>query len=619
MQFGDEFFANGHPVLTGHVKETPTLAALADGGFAMAWVSDGQDGDLHGIYGQLFNADGTLQGTEFRMNSTTHSRQQNPKITGLADGGFVVSWDTDSSPTTGGHEILAQRFHADGKPNGGEFSVGDTNYELLVSAKFQKDQTIEALNDGGFVIAWESEELSFTGVQGSLKAVYEKTQIRGQIYNADGEKQGSEFFIETEADYDQIDPSIAVLKNGEFVVGYSTLKDGEAGEATYGQRFDSSGKTVGDRFQPSAGIGHSSPTVAGLNNGGFIFVWQYYNTFGGVADYNIMGRLYSASGKTQGDEFIISQQSDSQQVNPEVILLNNGDFAVVYQAGNAVGTNNLTIAKIFDQNGNAKSDELVVSDVKLNDQLAPTIAAFGDDGFVSAWQFGQFLSGEPVIIGRIYDGDGTHGAANKNIGSKDITGTGDADEIMQLFGNVTLKGKAGHDKIMAFRGVNELDGGADNDFLIGGIKGDTLKGGDGNDVLIGDGSAVRGGSDKLIGGKGNDGLMGGQGADVFVFKTNDGDDFIASYLTNYVQTQGDGYYVRESNAAILNGFQYRSADFEIGIDKIELQGFSGVNAGNVMDFIKDGDRGAVFNAEGTEISIYDILTSQLSADDFLFV
>jgi Ca2+-binding RTX toxin-like protein len=116
------------------------------------------------------------------------------------------------------------------------------------------------------------------------------------------------------------------------------------------------------------------------------------------------------------------------------------------------------------------------------------------------------------------------------------------------------------------------------------------------------------GSDQITGGAGNDTLMGGGGADTFIFHTDAGDDVIGDFATAEVTfTSGAGYQVSTL-----------SADFETGIDQIQLMAFGTVNASNVMSAISDTAQGARFDAEGTRILFHGISSSQLSADDFIF-
>lgn len=165
------------------------------------------------------------------------------------------------------------------------------------------------------------------------------------------------------------------------------------------------------------------------------------------------------------------------------------------------------------------------------------------------------------------------------------------------------------DSFTLLSGINSLQLNSGSDFGIGGFQADNLSGGAGNDVLRGDASAFLGGSDVLDGGADNDFLMGGRGADTFIFDTNDGVDIIAAFD------------VADMDFSLLSGYTATATgtDFQSGVDHIQLSGFSTVDASNVMSSVTDGADGAVFSAEGTSITFYDVAANQLTADDFIFV
>ncbi|MDA9990415.1 M10 family metallopeptidase C-terminal domain-containing protein, partial [Paracoccaceae bacterium] len=86
----DEFQINTH---TASYKGTPSVTGLADGGFVVTWFSYGQDGDGNGIYGQRYDGNGVAAvDAEFQINTHTANNQGSPSVTSLADGGFVVTW-----------------------------------------------------------------------------------------------------------------------------------------------------------------------------------------------------------------------------------------------------------------------------------------------------------------------------------------------------------------------------------------------------------------------------------------------------------------------------------------------------------------------------------------------
>lgn len=219
-----------------------------------------------------------------------------------------------------------------------------------------------------------------------------------------------------------------------------------------------------------------------------------------------------------------------------------------------------------------------------------------------------------------YDGDARSLIENANGGSGDDTlrgnsadnrldGRGGSDDIFAGLGNNEGIGGGGNDDITFLSGAGDLRGDAGNDILAGGFQADKLSGGAGNDAITGDLSKNFGGSDVIEGGAGNDYLQGGLGADSFVFNPNAGSDVIGSFEQSDI--------TRASNGVIT--VNVTGADFETGIDMIRLTGFSGVNSSNVMNFVSQGSDGAIFSAEGTNITFFGVDASALSADDFAFV
>jgi hypothetical protein len=198
---------------------------------------------------------------------------------------------------------------------------------------------------------------------------------------------------------------------------------------------------------------------------------------------------------------------------------------------------------------------------------------------------------------------------NSGAGSDIVNANLGNDLVIDGLGNNNLNGEGGADAIIALSGLNTLTGGDGSDYLAGGFQADNLNGGAGNDVLRGDAGGFLGGSDILVGGADDDFLMGGRGADTFVFNTNDGSDVIAAFDVADI-----GFGPLSGYTATATG-----ADFQSGVDHIQLAGFSTVDVSNVMSWVTDGADGAVFSAEGTSITFYDVAANQLTTDDFIIV
>lgn len=143
---GGEFRIN---TTTEGGQRQPAVAVLAGGGFAVTWSGNGsQDGsDGEDIWIQRYDSTGVKAGVETRVNTAAANAQNCPAIAGLEDGGYVVTWQTSDSD---GYGIHAQRFDSSGHAIGAEFAVNTTTLHD------QNQPKVVGLADGGWVIAWQS-------------------------------------------------------------------------------------------------------------------------------------------------------------------------------------------------------------------------------------------------------------------------------------------------------------------------------------------------------------------------------------------------------------------------------------------------------------------------------
>jgi uncharacterized protein YheU (UPF0270 family) len=190
---------------------SPTIVGLDTGGFVVTATHI-----LDGILGQVFDASGVRDGADFRVNTTTANEQIDSAITAFSDGSFLVTWQSNLQD---GSEwgIFAQRYDASGASVGGEFQVNSTSLDA------QTDPTITSLNNGSFVVVWQSDNQD-----GSDQGVF------GQRYNANGTTKGNEFRINTETLAKQNDPNITSLADGGYVVVWTSADQDGDGKGVYG-------------------------------------------------------------------------------------------------------------------------------------------------------------------------------------------------------------------------------------------------------------------------------------------------------------------------------------------------------------------------------------------------
>ena len=133
------------------------VAVLAGGRHVVAWPrANSNDFD---IVAQLFDAELRPIGEAFTVHSSSTNTQHQPTIAALPDGGFVVAWagygflGEDPPDNTNGIDffgIWARRFSADGVPVGEQFRI-DTQIDYE-----EGSPSVAADSKGRFAIAWQS-------------------------------------------------------------------------------------------------------------------------------------------------------------------------------------------------------------------------------------------------------------------------------------------------------------------------------------------------------------------------------------------------------------------------------------------------------------------------------
>ncbi|MEM1315862.1 MAG: calcium-binding protein [Pseudomonadota bacterium] len=149
-------------------------------------------------------------------------------------------------------------------------------------------------------------------------------------------------------------------------------------------------------------------------------------------------------------------------------------------------------------------------------------------------------------------------------GEDRLFGGDQADLLRGGEGDDELRGDGGPDSLFGDAGDDALFGGGGDDLLFGGDGADALKGARGDDSL--DGGAGR---DRLFGGDGRDTLRAGETAEGDRLVGGDGRDLLIASGGDAALTGGGMQDVFRIEG-VGGAFQVRIADFESGLDALEL-------------------------------------------------
>jgi Ca2+-binding RTX toxin-like protein len=562
IKWGSEFLVS-LDTTTGQYSN-PSVASLSNGRFVVTWCSDSliADSSSGGIYGQLFNADGSALGSAFLVNTTTTRNQDSPAVTVLPDGRFVVAWDDDSRTggDTLGSAIRAQVFGFDGSKSGSELLVNST------TTNDQDTPAIATLSDGRFVVTWATNSVA-VGPQG----------FSAQIFNADGSRSGTEFSVGGFSGT----PTISALSNGRFVVA-GTGWGGSYGDssltAVIAQVFNANGSTSGSGFLVNTTTFDDQirPVLTSLSDGRFVASWvDDSNTGPGDTSLSaIRAQIFNVDGSKSGTEFVVNTSSTSIQEDPTITALRDGRFVVAWEDWH----NSDIRAQVFDANGSRSGAEFVVPSVAGSGHN-PVLSMLADGRFVAVWEGWMPTGGNNGVSGvvaQIFDPRVSAVNLSGTPGDDQYVGSDFSDTLIGGAGNDVMGGGGGQDNIDGGDGVDRveyvdkalgvnvtLNGANWSSVTVGGVIEDSIRnfenirGGSGNDVLVGDAQSnkFRGGAgqDYLYGRDGNDELLGEGGVDVI--QGEGGDDLLygGSELDYLFGGAGNDTLYGEAGVDVLQG------------------------------------------------------------------
>ncbi|MDN3506104.1 MAG: hypothetical protein P0S96_02630 [Simkaniaceae bacterium] len=367
VPIGDEFQVN--TFATGS-QFRPSAATLNNGMFVVTWVSDGQDGDAGGIFGQLFDTSGTKVGDEFQVNTNAANVQDFPSVTGLTNGNIVVTWSSINGDGSG-YGVVGQVLDSTGSKIGGEFPVNTNTFAS------QWKSSVTSTSNGGFAIAWQSDQ----GQDGDGAGIY------GQLFDASGAKINGEFQANTYSSGHQIVPKIATLSDGRLVILWEgDDKISPTYSTIYGQLFTPNATKIGNEFKVSSvsgGLYESDPSVTSLNSG---FVADWTSTGRDGDQHGIFGQLFNASGAKAGVDYPVNTFTTSRQYRSSTASSDSGRLATAWTSLTQDGDGAGVYGQFFDPTGAKAGNEFQANAYTTSSQTNPSVVFLDSNRIVVAWK-----------------------------------------------------------------------------------------------------------------------------------------------------------------------------------------------------------------------------------------
>jgi Ca2+-binding RTX toxin-like protein len=453
--------------VTANDQLEPTVTALSDGGWIVAWTALEYTGTGSNLYQQRYDAQGNALGGQTIVNATAAGDQKEAVVTALPDGGWLVTWHSRGQDAADTWGIYQQRYDANGEP---QFLDGSGNpQDRLINTIVAGDQqyasvaTIPLDDDGtggGWVVTWQGQHPT-TG----------SSEIYQQVYAADGAAIGPERQVNTIAVNSDLAPSVTMLADNGWVVtwhsgqylrqqrytetgtpfgaemvggiidlfgtcstmalpdgGWVVTWDGRSDgwlKGIHQQRYAQNGTPIGDvtRVNTTTAGHQSNATATAFADGSWIVTWQSELQDG--SGYGIYQQRYSAAGTPLGGEILVTVRTAGDQANPQVTALADGSWLVAYTSYSLGGNADIFVRHFTPTAGETLTND---SDIATGTEASETL----------------FVTPTTLNAGdRISGNGGVDTLAMSAAGILDLT----APEALSGF--EVIRGSAGNDTIVA--------------------------------------------------------------------------------------------------------------------------------------------------------------------------
>ena len=311
-------------------QENPRVALLKNGGAAFVWQG-GKPSRQH-IYARFLTPTNTfLTTTDLVVSTFTNNFQINPAVIVLNNSNVVVVWASfDQASSNSLLDVYGQIFTPAGQKVGANFLINQ-----FISYN-QRTPAIAALKNGGFVVAWVSEQQRVVGSApaalqspGQLAALAPSAGIYARLYSSNGVAVGIEFPVNTD-------------------------------------------------FNPCA-----NPGVAVASDGSFMMVWGAYDMDNPTNSWDIYARPFSSAG-VGGTTVLVNSRLYGDQYVPRISAI-GGDYLIVWTSLGQDGSREGVYGQFLHENGSGVGVEFRVNTTTISQQMQPAVASDGVGQFVVIW------------------------------------------------------------------------------------------------------------------------------------------------------------------------------------------------------------------------------------------
>lgn len=368
---------------------TRRVAVNSEGDFAVVWLGQELEVQYYSKYGVPVG-DPFVAGDRSSLSGSILYPQAALGLNGrlLIANNWTTVPDFDQDVTA---RLIAAPTLEQGALQSGETTVNSELAGMQLTSGESGGRSVATDSSGNFVVTWASENQDGDGYG-----------IYGQRFSSTGAALDGEFQVNSEKDFDQIEPAIAMSGDGKFVVAWSSFGQDGDDEGIFAQRFDASGNPIGAEFQVNSSVAYRQyrPAVGIDDSGSFVITWM--SEQGGLS-LGIFARRFDESGNPIGSEFQVDDGTDNLARDPSIAMNGGGDFFVTWTgADNGGGSSAFGVfGRKFEPNGVASTEQFVVNSDTFGTQRRQSVAMNDNGTAVVVW-----MTDSGGVSGRLFDANG---------------------------------------------------------------------------------------------------------------------------------------------------------------------------------------------------------------------
>ncbi|MGQ0619511.1 MAG: hypothetical protein ACT4QA_06280 [Panacagrimonas sp.] len=370
------------------IQLVPSIAADADGDFAIAWVGNTRDNPA--IRMRRYEASGTPITAEVTVATSSSERQVScADVASDASGKFVVTWvdrlvDSGHSP-----RIFSQRFNANGSPNGSRFQLEASSPAVGIN----ECPRVTMNTVGDFIVAWhEYDGYTYETGGGAYGGIFVRKCSSGGFC-------GPRTLIET---IEGSPPQVAMAVGSDFVIVYKyDVYESVHARHTFlkVRRFDGLGHPSGPAhtIPLASGHGFGRYSVGLAADRSFVVAYQLNDN---DTDIIVAHRFSAESARIDPPIEVAAEGTTDQSIGEVNMAVSpDGRFSVAWTLHGSSGG---VRARRFSASGVPTADS---SSLSLQ-SWEPAVALDADGDMVVAWRgYDSTVSGLPTgLYARRYQG-----------------------------------------------------------------------------------------------------------------------------------------------------------------------------------------------------------------------